>query len=79
MSNRGREKGRKTVKIVLLAMFVFHFLGNSFLKERKFDFLIPESISCEIALTPTSGLQFDKSPSRGVKGAHEGDAHAEYH
>lgn len=48
-------------------------------KREKIDFLIPECISCEIALTPTSGFQFDKSPARRVKGAHEGNAHAEYH
>lgn len=41
--------------------------------------LIPESVCGEISLTPTSGFQFDKSPTRRIKGAHEGNADTEYH
>lgn len=40
---------------------------------------VPESVRGEIALAPTSGLQFDESPTRWIKGAHEGNAHAQYH
>lgn len=41
--------------------------------------LIPECVRSEVALTPTGGFQFDKSPTRRIKGAHEGNADAEYH
>lgn len=41
--------------------------------------LRPECVCCEIALTSTSGFQFDKCPTRRIKGAHEGNADTEYH
>lgn len=40
---------------------------------------VPESVCGEVALAPTSGFQFDESPTRWIKGAHEGNAHAQYH
>lgn len=41
--------------------------------------LIPECVRSEVTLAPACGFQFDKSPTRRIKGAHEGDADAEYH
>lgn len=48
-------------------------------KEKSEGLLVPESVCGEIALTATSGFQFDKSPTRWIKGAHEGDAHTQYY
>lgn len=48
-------------------------------KEKCEGLLVPESVCGEIALTATSGFQFDKSPTRWIKGAHEGDAHTQYY
>lgn len=39
----------------------------------------PEGVGGEIALASPGGFQFDKGASRGVKGTHEGEAHAEDH
>lgn len=48
-------------------------------KQRSKRLLIPECVRGEVALTPTGGFKFDKSPTRGIKGAHEGNADTEYH
>lgn len=41
--------------------------------------LVPECVGSEVALTPPGRFQFDKSPTRRIKGAHESNADAEYH
>lgn len=41
--------------------------------------LVPKSVRSKVALTPTGCFQFDKSPTRRIKSAHEGDANAQYH
>lgn len=48
-------------------------------KNRSKGLLIPECVCSEIALTPTSGFQFDKRPTSRIECAHEGNADAEYH
>lgn len=40
---------------------------------------VPECVCCQVALAAASGFQFDKGSSRGVEGAHHGEAHTEDH
>ena len=40
---------------------------------------VPECVCGQVALPAPGGFQFDKRASRGIKGTHEGEAHAEDH
>lgn len=90
MSNR-EKKERSTVKTEKNRSNVYAWMlcfGRVWCQDKMRDkdrnreakcLLIPESVRSEVALTPTGGFQFDKSPTRRIKGAHEGNANAEYH
>lgn len=41
--------------------------------------MVPERVCFQVALAAPCGFQFDKGPSRGVKGAHHGETHTEDH
>lgn len=64
---------------VLFCTLRFYVFYELLMNKNEMRFFMPECIGRQIALTPTSGFEFDKRPARRVKGAHEGDANAEYH